>query len=79
VRAAGTALAAITGAIVCGGLVFWIAYVAAGSEGGRECLICTHYVRFMVGTTVAAIVGGGWIGIRVFRLFAASGDTGPTL
>jgi hypothetical protein len=52
VRAAGTALAAITGAIVCGGLVFWIAYVAAGSEGGRECLICTHYVRCDTGPTL---------------------------
>jgi hypothetical protein len=72
VRALGTLLAAIIGALACGSLFFALGALvaleafAAGFLSGDQ-----TYVLVLVAITTFGAVGGAWLGARVFRWLAA--------
>jgi membrane protein DedA with SNARE-associated domain len=70
-RALGFLLAAIIGALACGGLFFAVGVFAALRAGERA------FAWVVAVVTVIGVLGGAWIGARVFRWLAAPRDEPP--
>ena len=70
-RAAGLLLAATIGALACGGTFYALGVVLGLSTAALR----PHYGLVVAATTVSGVVGGGWIGVRVFRWLEAPRET----
>jgi hypothetical protein len=81
VRAFGLLLAAIIGALACGGLFFAIGVVVALYAVGLFAAVKAGDQAFtwlVAAVTAIGVVGGAWIGARVFRWLAVPRDEPPT-
>jgi hypothetical protein len=72
-RALGFLLAAIVGALACGGLFFAIGVVVALHAVGDRA-----FAWLVAAVTAIGVAAGAWIGARVFRWLAAPRDESPT-
>ena len=70
-RAVGFLVAAIAGALACGGLLFALGTLAAPYAVRED----RTFTLVIVGSTALGVVGGAGIGIGVFRWLASPSET----
>jgi hypothetical protein len=71
VRALGFLVAAIVGALACGGLLFTLGTLLALYAVRED----RTFTLVIVGSTALGVLGGAGLGIGVFRWLAAPSDT----